>query len=155
MTVFCLEMRSTANWNDVRYRAYTTSQRHADAFKTVAKIKFTDSGHHIIPTVKEHSGKRLPLNNLLADHVNETMRSPVKPRTKRAIVVCDQLIAALRAIRNLTDEQNGPSRTSLLTKIAAVSDDALANAETHRNAPGDIGLVSGATSDPTPPVEIN
>lgn len=28
-------------------------------------------------------------------------------------------------------------------------------AETHRTAPGDTGLVSGATSDPTPPVESN
>ena len=35
MPVYCLEMRSTANWNDVRYREYTTSVRKAEAFKKI------------------------------------------------------------------------------------------------------------------------
>ena len=38
----------------------------------------------------------------------------------------DVAIKALAEIRRLTDEQNGPSRSSLLSKIAAVADAALA-----------------------------
>lgn len=67
--IYVLEMRSTANWGDVRYREYTTSARKAELFKAVPKIAFTDSGHHIIPCVAEHKGKKLPLNRMLAEHV--------------------------------------------------------------------------------------
>lgn len=67
--MYVLEMRSTANWGDVRYREYTTSARKAELFKAVPKIPFTDSGHHIIPVVNEHKGRRLPINWVLRDHV--------------------------------------------------------------------------------------
>jgi hypothetical protein len=54
-----MEMRSTADWKDVRYRAYTTSVAKAEAFKRVPKIQFTDSGHGVVPVVKEMaSGER-------------------------------------------------------------------------------------------------
>jgi hypothetical protein len=43
MTTFCLEMRSTADWQDVRYREYTSSKRKADLFKQVPKIRFTEA----------------------------------------------------------------------------------------------------------------
>lgn len=69
MPTFVLEMRSTADWGDVRYREYTSSTKKAELFKAVPKIRFSDSGHHIIPVVKEHRGPRLPLNRMLADHV--------------------------------------------------------------------------------------
>lgn len=69
MPVYCLEMRSTADWQDVRYRSYTTSIRKAEAFRQVPRIQFTDSGHGIIPVVREHQGRRDPLIRTLADHV--------------------------------------------------------------------------------------
>jgi hypothetical protein len=74
MTTFVLEMRSTDNWQDVRYREYTTSTKKAAIFKTVPKIAFTDSGHGIIPTVREHSGRREPRNMMLADHVQDHIK---------------------------------------------------------------------------------
>lgn len=73
MTTYCLEMRSTADWQDVRYREYTTSKRKAELFKKVPKIAFTDSGHHIIPHVKEHAGRKLPRNMILCDHVQDAI----------------------------------------------------------------------------------
>lgn len=69
MTTYCLEMRSTANWQDVRYREYTTSAKKAELFKQVPKVQFTDSGHGIVPHVKEHRGRREPRNMILQDHV--------------------------------------------------------------------------------------
>jgi len=71
MTTFCLEMRSTANWQDCRYREYTTSVKKAELFKSVPKIQFTDSGHGIVPHVREHRGHREPRNMLLRDHVQD------------------------------------------------------------------------------------
>lgn len=76
MPVFCLEMRSTQNWEDVRYRQYTTSQRKIAAFKAVPKIQFTDSGHGIVPVVIEVSGKRKQkLIFALNDYVSEGMKN--------------------------------------------------------------------------------
>ncbi len=69
MPVYCLEMRSTANWDDVRYREYTTSIRKAEAFKTVPKINFTDSGHGIVPAVRDHKGRREKPINALREYV--------------------------------------------------------------------------------------
>lgn len=70
MTTYVLEMRSTANWSDVRYREYTTSAKKAEIFKDVPKIQFTDSGHGIVPAVREHiKGPRAPRNMMLSDHV--------------------------------------------------------------------------------------
>jgi len=74
MTVFCLEMRSTADWQDIRYREYTTSAKKADLFKSVPKVKFTDSGHGIVPVVNEHHGKKLPRNMILQDHVVDAIK---------------------------------------------------------------------------------
>lgn len=73
MSVYCLEMRSTADWQDVRYREYTTSARKAEAFKRVPRIQFTDSGHGIVPFVREHKGRREPCIRVLADHVREAL----------------------------------------------------------------------------------
>jgi hypothetical protein len=84
MTTYVLEMRSTANWQDVRYREYTTSAKKAEIFKGVPRISFTDSGHGIIPHVREHSGHREPRNMILADHVRDHITAvgrQVKPRT--------------------------------------------------------------------------
>jgi hypothetical protein len=71
MTTYVLEMRSTASWDDVRYREYTCSARKAEFFKSVPKIQFTDSGHGIVPHVHEHKGRKLAPNRALWEHVHE------------------------------------------------------------------------------------
>lgn len=72
MTTFCLEMRSTADWSgDCRYRAYTTNAKKAEAFKSIPKIRFTDSGHGIVPSVREHKGRREREIRTLSDYVRE------------------------------------------------------------------------------------
>jgi len=124
MTTFVLEMRSTANWDDVRYREYTTSARKADLFKAVPKIAFTDSGHHIIPVVKEHRGKRLPINRMLADHVIDAItamgRQPrppqpsAKAQLRRAAAILNKLIAAY-------DQQRDPIPDSDLDNEQPIS----------------------------------
>lgn len=84
MTIYCLEMRSTADWQDVRYREYTTSAKKADLFKNVPKIQFTDSGHGIVPHVREHRGHREPRNMILQDHVLDHIISKTRaPQPKR------------------------------------------------------------------------
>lgn len=75
MTTYVLEMRSTAQWADVRYREYTTSKTKADMFQRVPKIQFTDSGHGIVPHVREHHGRRLPKNMILRDHVVDSIKA--------------------------------------------------------------------------------
>lgn len=75
MTTFVLEMRSTQEWTDVRYRAYTTSIQRAELFKRVPKIQFTDSGHGIVPCVKEHHGKRKLRILILDEYVNDSIRA--------------------------------------------------------------------------------
>jgi hypothetical protein len=76
MTTYVLEMRSTANWQDVRYREYTTSAKKAEIFKGVPKIQFTDSGHGIVPHVREKvKGPREPRNMMLGDHVQDYIKA--------------------------------------------------------------------------------
>lgn len=48
-----MEMRSTADWCDVRYRCYTQSVKTAERFKKVKRVEFTDSGHGIVPVVTD------------------------------------------------------------------------------------------------------
>lgn len=108
MTTFVLEMRSTANWQDIRYREYTSSVKKAELFKGVPRIDFTDSGHGIVPHVREHRGRREPRNMLLADHVQEyitakgrEVKRPDKLREENA-----KLRAALtKALREGEDRQ--------------------------------------------------
>lgn len=85
MTTYVLEMRSTANWQDVRYREYTTSEKKAEIFLGVPKVQFTDSGHGIVPHVREKAkGPREPRNMMLADHVQDYIKAvgqQVRPKT--------------------------------------------------------------------------
>jgi hypothetical protein len=109
MTTFCLELRSTANWSDVRYREYTTSSRKASLFKLVPRINFTDSGHGIVPVVREHSGRKEPRNMLLADHVRDSIVAMNKPAPRKAVQAVnsfDLLVAALEKIacRHVTEQ---------------------------------------------------
>jgi hypothetical protein len=71
VTVFCLEMRSTQDWSDVRYREYTSSRSRAEAFQKIKKIQFTDSGHGVVPVMREHTGRRELCNNVLRQYVQE------------------------------------------------------------------------------------
>lgn len=99
MTTYCLEMRSTADWQDCRYREYTTSARKAELFKSVPKIQFTDSGHGIVPHVREHSGRREPRNMILQDHVVDAIKSLHKTGPRhRAWRILDDCRALLEAI---------------------------------------------------------
>lgn len=102
MTTYVLEMRSTANWSDVRYREYTTSEKKAEIFRGVPKIQFTDSGHGIVPAVREHvRGPREPRNMMLADHVQDYIAAEgrkVKPARKAHKVMTPAEYAAMPII---------------------------------------------------------
>lgn len=51
--MYCLEMRSTERWDDVRYRDYTSSGARVERFMAVPKVQFTDSGHGVVPHYSE------------------------------------------------------------------------------------------------------
>ncbi len=73
MTIYCLEMRNTENWSDVRYRAYTKSEKKMHRFEIlVTKIQFTDSGHGLVPHVSK--GRTGPKINIVADHVDGCLK---------------------------------------------------------------------------------
>lgn len=77
--MYCLEMRSTENWNDVRYREYTSSMRRAEAFRLVPKVRFTDSGHGVVPSVGECRSRKsdqIKGPNTLEYHVKEHFSKP-------------------------------------------------------------------------------
>jgi len=59
--------------DDVRYRAYTTSQKKAEAFNRIPRIQFSDSGHGVVFAATElpPRAKRLPLRHSLADYVRD------------------------------------------------------------------------------------
>jgi hypothetical protein len=68
--MFKLEMRNTERWEDVRYRAYTSSRKKADEFMAkVTKIGFTDSGHGLVPTVSECKSRTEPAIYIQDAHV--------------------------------------------------------------------------------------
>lgn len=153
MPTYCLEMRSTDNWQDVRYREYTTSKKKAELFKQVPKIRFTDSAHHIIPFVKEHRGRREPRNMLLQDHVQSSivslnlsqlqqrMREKLLPKVHGDVI--EALTQALEYFEDREDVVDGsygepsPNREMSLAQLCR---DALARvvlASPHdENAPG-------------------
>lgn len=56
---------------DVRYREYTSSKRKAEAFDKIPKIQFTDSGHGIVFSAREHHGKRKPTIHEVSTYVYE------------------------------------------------------------------------------------
>lgn len=55
--------------SDVRYRSYTNSAKHAEAFGRIPKIQFTDSGHGVVFHARPHKGKRKPIVLAVAAHV--------------------------------------------------------------------------------------
>jgi hypothetical protein len=72
MPTWMLEGYSTDRRSeDVRYRSYTTSQKKAEAFRRIPKIRFTDSGHGIVFSAFETTGQpRKPIIRTLADYVS-------------------------------------------------------------------------------------
>jgi len=107
MTTFCLEMRSTQDWNDVRYREYTTSSRKAELFKTVPKIRFTDSAHHIVPCVREHKGRREQRNMILADHVQDYITAKGREaKIPRGHIHADVIEALTQALDYFEDRED-------------------------------------------------
>ena len=75
MTTWLLEAYGTDSryGPDVRYRAYTTSQKRAEVFSSIPRIQFTDSGHGIVfhATALPPRAKRLPTISGLADYIRE------------------------------------------------------------------------------------
>lgn len=98
MTTYVLEMRSTADWQDCRYREYTTSAKKAETFKGVPKIQFTDSGHGIVPHVRElpMGARREPRNMLLYDHVRSHIKAKGHKVEPSEPDVCPSCAAATR-----------------------------------------------------------
>ena len=56
---------------DIRYREYTSSKKRAEAFDKIPKIQFTDSGHGIVFSAREHKGHRNPRIHELSSYVFE------------------------------------------------------------------------------------
>lgn len=112
MTTYILEMRSTANWQDVRYREYTTSAKKAEIFKDVPKIQFTDSGHGIVPAVREHvKGPREPRNMMLCDHVQDYIAAIGR---KPAACHCGE---GGHALNSVNCPVHGPRKADALSKL--------------------------------------
>ena len=61
--------------DDIRYRAYTTSEAKAKKFAAVPRIQFTDSGHGIVFSARPLTpgARRLPTvhNREMADYIAE------------------------------------------------------------------------------------
>lgn len=59
--------------DDVRYRAYTSSKRKAEAFNQIPKIQFTDSGHGVVfcATEVKPGARRLEPRYVLDEYVRE------------------------------------------------------------------------------------
>lgn len=59
--------------DDVRYRAYTSSKRKAEAFNQIPKIQFTDSGHGVVfcATEVKPGTRRLEPRYALDEYVRE------------------------------------------------------------------------------------
>lgn len=74
MTLWCLEMCSTED-QEVRYREYTKSLGRAGMFIKIDKLQFTNSGHGVVPVVREWSGRRLPAVLALQKWVDEKMEA--------------------------------------------------------------------------------
>jgi len=53
---------------DIRYRRYTTSAKLAKQFERIPRIQFTDSGHGIVFTAREHHGSKRPDVSTVSDH---------------------------------------------------------------------------------------
>ena len=51
---------------DVRYRAYTTSAKKAEAFRKIPKIQFSNSGHGIVFVARLVKGKQKTIGTLSA-----------------------------------------------------------------------------------------
>lgn len=79
MTTWLLEGYGTDSryGGDVRYRAYTTSRKKAEAFNKIPRIQFTDSGHGIefIAIELAPRTKRLPLHFGLYDYVRDNLNT--------------------------------------------------------------------------------
>ena len=69
--MYRLELRSTENWDDVRYRDYTSSEDRMKRFEALPKIQFTDSGHGIVPVVSKCGSRGRDQVNVLETYVRQ------------------------------------------------------------------------------------
>lgn len=72
-------------YDDVRYREYTSSEKKAKLFSQIPKIQFTDSGHGIVFSAREHKGKRKPCVTVLSDYVRKNLRILKEKNTIKSI----------------------------------------------------------------------
>lgn len=119
MTIFCLELRSTQNWDDVRYRAYTGSVSKADRFRSVPRINFTDSGHGIVPVVSE--GRQGRLISVLADHVAAHMPAIARAKNRRLSVSPSELSVEL-AMTAYTSTASNDMRDMMRAALIAAAE---------------------------------
>ena len=110
MATYVMEIRNTARWEDVRYREYTTSARKAEAFKSIPRIDFTDSGHGLVPSVHPFRGRKLPAISALADHVREHLkveqpnkRASHKETAEALLNGCNALLGLIQLVRSRPD----------------------------------------------------
>jgi hypothetical protein len=88
MSTWLLEAYGTDSryGDDVRFRAYTTSRKQAEAFNAIPRIQFTDSGHGIVFSAIElaprtpRKPKRYELSGYVREHMRALLQSePGKP----------------------------------------------------------------------------
>ena len=128
MTVYVLEAYNTDSRypNDVRWREYTTSKKRAELFNKIPKIQFSDSGHGIVFSAREHQGRRKERRHEMVDYVCEQMAKLNPPKTVKVsrnsqIEILkaeksqkDLVIADLK--RQLTDREQQPIKYTKLTQ---------------------------------------
>lgn len=121
MTVWKLEGYNTdSRHNDVRYRAYTTSQKKAELFKKIPKIRFTDSGHGIVFSAFEAKGPRLPTISTLADYVSEEMaKLAPKPVPKQSRAALLEELSRLKAETPDNGDRSGHDLPEALREFMA------------------------------------
>ncbi len=85
MTVYILEAYNTDSRypDDVRYREYTRCKERADLFNQIPRIQFSDSGHGICFSAREHKGTRKELRHELSQYVFEQMLKLYTPKIKK------------------------------------------------------------------------
>lgn len=60
--------------DDIRYRAYTTSEKKAKMFEKIPKIQFTDSGHGIVFVARPVKKRNQPIVNTISEYVFRNLK---------------------------------------------------------------------------------
>jgi len=121
MTVYVLEAYNTDSRypDDVRYREYTTSKTKAELFNKIPKIQFSDSGHGVVFSAREFTGRRKELRHELSNYVHEwllRLKPTPKPSELKTLRAKNAEMAfALRAVDS--DIETDWDKTKLLISL--------------------------------------